>query len=310
MKALALHAGLVAALFLAQFAAPAYHHTNLARIMIYAVLAIGYNLLYGYVGLMSLGHAMFFAAGAYGAAFAVHWFGLGPEAALLLGVLAALVLSLIAGAVLLRSTGAAFLIVTLMLAQAFHLAALHFKEATLGDQGIVLSKLAPLAGSASLADPAVKYNVALFFFALALLANLWLVRSPVGRVLIAIRENEPRTRMLGYNTALYRYEAIVISGTVAGLSGSLYCLLFSYAGASFASLQFSTLPLLWTLLGGVGTVIGPFLGTAVMFYLVDVSSGFTSSYLIVIGFALVALTLWFPRGIAGSLKRRFGEWLP
>lgn len=304
-----LHGAVIALLFALQFALPDYHHANVARIMIYAILAIGYNVLLGYTGLMSLGHAMFFAAGAYGAGISVYWFGFTPLPAFGIGIVTAVLLSLVAGLFLLRSTGVAFLIVTLMLAQAFFLALLYFNAVTLGEQGIVLSNMAPV-GQFSLADPAVKYNVAWAAFAVSLLANLWLVRSPIGRVLIAIRENEPRTRMLGYNTFAYRYLAIVVSGSIAGLSGTLYCLLFSYVGASFASLQYSTLPLLWTLLGGAGTVIGPLIGTGLMFYLIDISSGFTTSYLLVVGATLLVLTLWFPKGIAGWVRARFLSWLP
>jgi len=116
--------------------------------------------------------------------------------------------------------------------------------------------------------------------------------------------------MLGYNTYLYRYLAVVISGTIAGTSGALYCLLFSYVGSSFASLQYSTFPLLWTLLGGAGTLVGPVIGTGLMFYLVDIASSYTQAYMIVVGLTLVALTMWFPKGIAGTLRQRLAEWLP
>jgi branched-chain amino acid transport system permease protein len=149
----------------------------------------------------------------------------------------------------------------------------------------------------------VKYNASLLAFAFALLLSLWLLRSPFGRVLIAIRENEARTRLLGYNTGLYRFAALVISGTISGLAGALYCLLFAYVGASFASLQYSTLPLLWTLLGGSGVTFGPPLGTGIMYYLIDLSSSWTSSYMIIVGVALVAITLWFPAGLAGWFRR-------
>jgi len=279
------------------------------RIMVYAVLAIGYNILFGYTGLMSLGHALFFAAGAYGTGLTVHWLGFGPIAALMSGVASAFLVSLVAGVVVLRVSGVAFLIVTLMLAQAAYLATLYFNTITLGDQGIVLT-LRPIEIGRltfALSDPAVKYNVALLAFAFTLLFSLWLLRSPFGRVLIAIRENEPRTRLLGYNTALYRFAALVISGTLSGLSGALYCLLFAYVGSSFASLQYSTLPLLWTLLGGSGLTLGPPLGTGIMYYLIDISSSLTSSYMILVGLALVIITLWFPDGIAGRLRRLKGR---
>jgi branched-chain amino acid transport system permease protein len=302
----ALHFAVIAALFVVQFALPAYHYGNVTRIMLYAVFAIGYNILLGYTGLLSLGHALFFAAGAYGVGLTAHWWDFGPVAALASGIGAALLVSLLTGLIVFRTTGVAFLIVTLMLAQAAFLATLYFNTITLGDQGIVLS-LPPVnlfGASLHLADPMVKYNVSLIAFALALLLSLWLLRSPFGRVLIAIRENEPRTRLLGYNTALYRFAALVISGTLSGLAGALYCLLFGYVGSSFASLQYSTLPLLWTLLGGSGVTLGPPLGTAITYYLIDISSGLTSSYMIIVGLALVAITLWFPQGLAGWFRRK------
>jgi branched-chain amino acid transport system permease protein len=255
--------------------------------------------------LLSLGHALFFAAGAYGAGLTVHWWSFGPLAALGSGIGAALLVSLLTGLIVFRTTGVAFLIVTLMLAQAAFLSTLYFNTITLGDQGIVLS-LPPVAlfgTSVHLSDPVVKYNASLVAFGLALLLSLWILRSPFGRVLIAIRENEARTRLLGYNTALYRFTALVISGTLSGLSGALYCLLFGYVGSSFASLQYSTLPLLWTLLGGSGVTLGPPLGTAITHYLIDISSGLTSSYMIIVGVALVAITLWFPEGLAGWFRR-------
>jgi branched-chain amino acid transport system permease protein len=150
----------------------------------------------------------------------------------------------------------------------------------------------------------VKYNAALIAFAGALLLSLWLLRSPFGRVLIAIRENEARTRLLGYNTALYRFTALVISGTLSGLAGALYCLLFGYVGSSFASLQYSTEPLLWTLLGGAGTALGPLLGAGIMFYLIEfASSSGIEGYMIIVGVALVVITLWFPEGLAGWFRR-------
>lgn len=305
MRALVLHGGVLLALFLLQFILPEYHHTNMARIMVYAVLAIGYNLLLGYTGLMSLGHAMFFAAGAYGAGLSAHWLGFGSVPALLMGVASGVVVSVVGGIFLLRSTGVSFLIVTLMLAQAFFLSSLYFNNYTMGEQGMVIT-----AGNALFGSPAAKYNAALAAFAVALLGTLWLVQSPIGRVLIAIRENEPRTRMLGYNTFAYRFFSIVISGSIAGLSGALYCLMFSYLGSSFASLQYSTLPLLWSLLGGTGTIIGPLIGTGVMYYLIDIASGYTSSYLLVAGAALLILTLWFPKGIMGAVRERLAPWLP
>lgn len=313
-RIIALHLAVIAALFAAQFLLPAYHHGNVARILVLASFAVGYNLLLGYTGLLSLGHAMFFAAGMYGAGLPLYYFEIGVMEAFGLGLLSSLVLALCFGLVALRASGMAFLIVTLMFAQAFFLATLYFNEITLGDQGFVLSEQArtvTLGGvDFSFADPTVKYNAALLLFALCMLSCLALVRSPIGRVLVAIRENEPRTRMLGYNTYRYKLLALVLSGIISGAAGAGYALMFAYVGSTFASIQYSIFVLLWTLLGGVGTVLGPLVGAGLMFYLVDIASDFTTSYLLVVGVVLVALVLWYPKGLLGSLRSRWLPWLP
>jgi branched-chain amino acid transport system permease protein len=313
-RVLALHLVVLAVLFLLQFALPAYHHTNVARIMVLAAYALGYNVLLGYTGLMSLGHAMFFAAGMYGAGLPVFYFGVGAVGALAAGIAAGVALATLFGLLALRTSGVSFLIVSLMVAQALYLATLHFNEITLGDQGFILSeRLAPLElGGRSLGfhEPALKYNAALLVFAAALLLCLALRLSPIGRVLVAIRENEERTRLLGYDSFRYRLLSLVVSGALAAAAGAGYALLFSYVGSTFASILFSIYPLLWTLLGGAGTLLGPLLGTGLMFYLVDFASGLTSAYLLLVGVALVVLILWFPQGILGTVRARWLPWLP
>ena len=129
-------------------------------------------------------------------------------------------------------------------------------------------------------------------------------------MLLAIRENEERTRLLGYNSFRYKLLSLVVSGALASAAGAMYTLLFSYVGSTFASILHSIYPLLWTLLGGVGTILGPLVGTAFMFYLVDVASGWMTAYLLVVGAALVALVLWFPRGILGTVRAKWVPWLP
>ena len=305
-RVLALHLALLVALFAAQFVLADYHHTNVARIMVLAAYAGGYNLLFGYTGLMSLGHAMFFAAGMYGAGLGIYYLGLGAFAGFGLGVAAAVVLAALFGSFALRTSGVSFLIVTMMFGQACYLTILYFNEITLGDQGFILSERLP----AALVDPDVKYNVALVVFASCFLLGLVIVRSPLGRVLIAIRENEERTRLLGYNTYACKLLALVISGGMAGAAGAAYALLFSYVGASFATILYSIYPLLWVLMGGAGTTVGPLLGTGLMFYLVDVTSGWTSAYLFVVGGALLVLVLFFPLGIMGTVRAKIAPWLP
>ena len=309
-KTLALHGGVLLLLFTLQFILPAYHHGNLARIMVLASYAIGYNILFGYTGLLSLGHALFFAAGMYGMGLGIQHLDLSVAPALLAGVLAGAVVSTALALLALRTSGVAFMIVTLMFAQAGYLTILYFGEFTRGDEGFVIQQAQRVLWGIDLSDPANRYFAALILFAISLLASLWLVRRPFGKTLVAIRENEERVRMLGYDTFAHKLLAMVISGTISAAAGAAYGLLFGYAGASFASVQYSIFPLLWVLLGGAGTVLGPFVGTLFMFYLIDLSSGITTAYMLIAGLVLVALTLFAPQGLIGELRNRLWRWLP
>ena len=309
-RAIALHLGVVALLFALQFVLPPYHHGNLARIMVLSVYAMGYNVMFGYTGLLSLGHALFFAAGLYGMGLAVEVGGAGGLLALITGLIAAFAMSTATGLLALRTSGVQLMIVTLMFAQAGYLTVLYFGEITRGDEGFVIAQAARQIAGIDLSQEGPRYVAAWAAFSVTLVGTLALVLSPFGHVLIAIRENEERARMLGYDVWRYKLAALVISGTLSGAAGALYGLLFGYVGASFAAVQYSILPLLWVLLGGAGTVLGPFVGTLFMFYLIDLSSGWTTAYLIVVGVALVALVLFARAGILGEIRRRWLGWLP
>lgn len=310
MKVIGLHIGLLAVLFALQFVLPAYHHGNLARIMVLASYAIGYNILFGYTGLLSLGHALFFAAGMYGMGLGIQHFDLSVAPALIIGVVSAATVATGLAMLALRTTGVAFMIVTLMFAQAGYLTILYFGEWTRGDEGFVIAQSARMIAGIDLSDPTNRYFAALILFAFCLIICLWLIRSPFGKTLIAIRENEERVTMLGYSIFVHKLGAMVVSGTLSGAAGAAYGLLFGYAGASFASVQYSIFPLLWVLLGGAGTVLGPFVGTLFMFYLIDLSSGITSAYMLIAGVVLVLLTLFAPQGLMGEMRRRLWKGLP
>ena len=309
-----LHVAIVLVLLLAQFVLPAYHHTNVARIMVLSAFAIGLNVLLGYTGLMSLGHAMFFAAGMYATGLSVYYLEWTALPALLLGIAAGAVLAVAFGSFALRTSGVSFLIVTMMFGQALYLTILYFNEITFGDQGFTLSNtLAPLqifGHEFAFSDARVKYNGAWLILTGALMLSVVLAALPIGRILIGIRENEERVRLLGYNTYRYKLLALVVSGAIAAAAGAGYALLFSYVGASFASILYSIYPLLWTLLGGAGTTLGPVLGTGIMYYLIDFASGWTSAYLLVVGVSLLLLILWFPQGLLGTVRKRWLSWLP
>lgn len=309
-KSALLHGGLLSLLFALQFVLPAYHHGNLARIMVLASYAIGFNVMFGYTGLLSLGHALFFAAGMYGMGLSIQHLGLSPVPALAAGLVAGLLVSGAVGLLALRTVGVAFMIVTLMFAQAGYLTVLYFGAYTRGDEGFVIQQAQRVLWGVDLSDPTNRYLAALVLFAICLLATLRLVQSPFGKVLIAIRENEDRARMLGYDVFAYKLAAVMVSGIISAAAGATYGLLFGYVGATFASVQYSIFPLLWVLLGGAGTILGPFIGTLFMFYLIDLSSGVTTAYMLIAGVVLVLLTLFAPQGFVGELRRRIFSWLP
>lgn len=309
-----LHAAVLLAMYALQFVASDYLVLSLTRIMVLAVYATGYNLLFGYAGLLSLGHAMFFAAGLYTAAIGTTRFGLSVPEAFLASIFIGAATSMLMGAIILRANGVAFMIVTLMFSQAAFLTVLYFGEYTRGDEGIVIPDtiriFSFLGLPIDLTNPSLRYNLALGILAIAVGLTLILVRSRFGHVLVAIRENENRTSMLGYDVARYKFIAFAVSGTLSATSGATYALMFAYAGSTLASIQYSIHPLLWTLLGGAATTLGPLLGTALMFVLIDIASSFTNANLLMVGAVLIALVLFFPTGLLGTLRQRLLPWLP
>ncbi|HAJ18663.1 MAG TPA: branched-chain amino acid ABC transporter permease [Rhodospirillaceae bacterium] len=309
-KVLMVHLGLIVVLLALHFILPAYHHVSLARIMVLAVYALGFNLLFGYTGLLSLGHALFFAAGLYGAGLSMQFFQWTAGPGFVFGLFCAIAVATLIGMLALRTVGVSFMIVTMMFAQVGYLLILYYNEYTRGDEGFVILRELQVLGPLDLSAEDIRYLVALALLAAAILIKLALVRSPTGRILIAIRENEERTRMLGYDPFRYKLMAMVISGAFAGAAGAAYGILFGYVGASFASIQYSILPLLYVLMGGAGVVLGPLLGTIAMFYLIDIASGMTSAYLFFVGLALVFLILVAPKGLLGTVRERWAPWLP
>ncbi|MCV0395084.1 MAG: branched-chain amino acid ABC transporter permease [Rhizobiaceae bacterium] len=309
-KAWALHAAVILLLAAAFLVLPDYHRGVLSRVLVLAVFAMGYNILFGYTGLLSLGHAMFFAAGLYGAGLPVYHFGWPVPLAFLTGIAAGAVLSTVIGFLALRTIGVAFMIVTLMFSQVGYLISLYFSQWTRGEEGLTLQQAQRMVAGVDLTNPAIRYYVALTLFAAVLVLTLVVARASFGRVLVAIRENEERMRMLGYDTFRNKLGAVVLSGSICAAAGAAYALMFGYVGSSFASIHYSILPLLWVLVGGAATTLGPLVGTLFMFYVVDIASSYTQAYLLVVGLALILLVLFFPKGLLGTIRERWLPWLP
>ena len=214
-KSWALHLGVIALLFALQFILPAYHHGSLARVMVLTCYAMGYNILFGYTGLLSLGHALFFAAGMYGLSLSIQHLDWTAGPALLAGLATGFAVALVVGMLLLRTAGVAFMIVTLMFAQAGYLTVLYFGEWTRGDEGFVIQQELRRIAGFDLSDPTTRYFAALLMMAICIIITLRVVQTGFGRVLVAIRENEERTRMLGYDIQRHKLAAILLSGTMS-----------------------------------------------------------------------------------------------
>lgn len=310
MRSFALHLFVLAILVVLFFTVSEYHSGNLARILVLSVYAMGYNLLFGYTGLLSLGHALFFASGMYGLGLAMQHLGTPAAPAMLIGLISAFVVSAVIGFLALRTSGVAFMIVTLMFAQAGYLTILLAGKYTRGDEGFVIQQADRVIGSIDLSQSDTRYFAALILFGVCFLFIGWLVQTRFGKTLVAIRENPERARMLGYDIQRHKLLAVIISGTVSGAAGAAYALLFGYAGATFSTVQYSIYPLLWVLLGGAGTTIGPLIGAVFMTYLIDISSQYTNAYMLIAGLALIFLTLFAPHGLAGVLRKKWLPWLP
>ena len=245
----------IALLILLSFSLSPYHLNHLTSVMVLACHAMGYNLLFGYTGLLSLGQAMFFAAGLYGLGLSIHLWDFSYALAVTIGISAAFLGSVLIGLLALRTRGVAFMIVTLMLAQAAYSSIFYFNRITRGDEGFVIPRQV-LAGL-DLSHPSHRYFIALALLTVCLYLTLFIAQTSLGRILKAIRDNEERVRMLGYPVERYKLIAFVLAGTFSGAAGVAQGLISGYIGASLASVHYSIMPLLWVLLGGAGTVFGP-----------------------------------------------------
>ena len=235
-------------------------------------------------------------------------YDIGQSIILAIGI-SAFISSLI-GFLALRTIGVSFMIVTLMFSQIAYLCILYFGSITRGDEGFVIQQSSRIFFSLDLSNPTIRYYSALLIFSLCIFINLWIAKSSFGRVLVAIRENSERALMLGYNVQSYKLLSIIISGTISGFAGACYGILFGYVGASFATVSYSIFPLLWVLIGGAGTVLGPLVGAIFMFYLIDYASDITDAYMIIVGVSLLIVTLFARRGLLGELRYRFFKWIP
>lgn len=273
----------------------------------FALFAAAFNLLLGYVGLLSFGHAMFFGWSAYVTAHAAKVWGLTPELAILAGVVLATVMGAVVGWLAIRRQGIYFAMITLALSQLMFFLAVQ-APFTHGEDGIQGVPRGHLFGLIDLNDMMTMYYFVLAVFVAAVLFLYRVVNSPFGQVLKAIRDNEPRAISLGYQVERYKLIAFVMSAALAGLAGSVKSLVFQLASLADVHWHTSGEVVLMTLLGGVGTVLGPTVGAFLVVTIQNYFSAVGSWVTIIQGVIFVVCVLAFRAGIVGVvapwLKKR------
>jgi branched-chain amino acid transport system permease protein len=273
----------------------------LMKCLCFALFACAFNLLIGYTGLLSFGHAMFFGMAAYIAAHSAKVWGWTPEVAVLAATLGSAALGYVTGWLAVRRQGIYFAMITLALSQMIYFICVQ-APFTYAEDGIQSVPRGKLFGLFSLAD-----DRAMYYFVLAIFVfGFWLIHriihSPFGQVLKSIRENEPRALSLGYEVHKYKLLAFVLSAALAGMAGATKALALGLATLTDVQWQMSGEVVLMTLLGGMGTIIGPVVGSTVIIAMQNYLSGFGSWVTIIMGATFVVCVLAFRRGIVGELQ--------
>jgi len=292
-------AGLLGLLLIAPFV---FYPVFIMKILCFALFASALNLLLGFGGLLSFGHAAFFGSASYVTAHAAKVWGLTPEVAILLGTISAAILGLIIGALAIRRQGIYFAMVTLAFAQMVFFFALQ-APFTGGEDGIQAVPRGDLFGIIPLSNDMTLYFVVLAIVFGGLLAIYRIIHSPFGQVLKAIRDNEPRSISLGYKVNRYKLAVFVMSATIAGMAGSTKALVFQLSSLTDVYWTMSGEVVLMTLLGGMGTIFGPFVGAAVIVTMQNYFAGFGAWVTVLQGTIFVISVLLFREGIVGVLSR-------
>ena len=270
------------------------------KVMCFALFACAFNLMLGYVGLLSFGHAMFLGAAAYVTAHAAKVWGLTPELAILLGTACAGVLGWVVGLLAIRRQGIYFAMITLALAQMVFFLSLQ-APFTGGEDGIQAVPRGRLFGLFDLSNTTAMYIFVMAIFLIGFLIIHRVVYSPFGQVLQAIRENEPRAISLGYDADKFKHRAFVISAALAGLAGTTKAIVFQLASLTDVHWSMSGEVVLMTIVGGLGTIFGPIIGAAVIVTMQNYLAEFGAWVTVIQGAIFVVCVLLFRRGIIGEL---------
>jgi branched-chain amino acid transport system permease protein len=301
-------AGVLAGLVLLPHLLTAYQQSVLTEVMIWGLFAMAFDLLYGYTGMLSFGQAVFFGAGAYGTAFGVLRLGWGTWEALIFGIVLAAGCALVVGILAVRVSGHYFLILTITVSVVAMLVLQsgHWRWLS---RGYAASPFVPPPVRLGpwelvLTDSLTNYYWVLALVVVSFLLCRRIVNSPLGMVFQGIRENEQRSRLIGYHVERFKLAAFVLAGGLSGLSGALLALTIRYVDISYFELSLSGKAVAWTVIGGAGTLIGAFLGALVFVVCTDYLSAWTINVPLSIGVVLIVTVALAPDGLLGILRGR------
>jgi branched-chain amino acid transport system permease protein len=284
-------------------------YTELAcRVVVLGLAAMALNFLLGFTGVLSFGHAAYFGLGAYGAAMTLKFLVPSTALAIAVGVIVGAVAAALIGALIVKLRGTYFAMVTIAFGQVFYFIAFRWNTVTGGDDGITGWQRQPLNLGFTTIDiqhsDKAFYFLVLAFFAIGVGIMALLLRSPLGRTLVAIRENERRARFLGIPVERHIWLSFVISGALCALAGSLYALLSNFTDPRSLHWTLSGNFVIMAVLGGMRSFWGPLVGAAIFVVLQDYVSSHTENWMSVIGLFFVLVVTFFPRGVLGIIKRK------
>jgi branched-chain amino acid transport system permease protein len=282
-----------------------YHLNMLTEIIVFALYAVSYNLLLGYAGLLSFGHAMFFGTGAFTVAVAlIHIPGLSLWSAIALAIAMTTVVGFVAGGLLLRHKGSYFALLTLAFNALFYAVATKWHTVTGGDDGLSVTR--PDLGlgftTVSMAGIDSFYYFTLAIIGAAILFCWYFTKTAMGQTVLMMRENEERMKFLGYNTNISRLILFTFTGALAGLAGAFYTLHFQFVSQSAISVDMTTTVLLMTFVGGTGTFWGPMLGALVYIILQNYLSDITDRWPLFMGLIFIFMVLFIPGGLSQIIQ--------
>ncbi|WP_319521963.1 branched-chain amino acid ABC transporter permease [uncultured Desulfosarcina sp.] len=289
---------------------PAYRVLLVTEAIIFSLFAVSFNLLLGYAGLLSFGHAMFFGTSAYITAIVLgKMTGCPLLVAVLIAVLATTAISFLSGILLLRHKGHYFALLTLAFNSLFYALATKWHSITGGDDGLSVPRPDVSLGFTKLnmSDITTFYFFTLIIIGMTLLFCWYFTKTAMGQTVCLIRENEERMKFLGYNTNISRLYLFTFTGSLAGFAGSFYAIFFQFTSITAISIDMSTTVLLMTFIGGTGTFIGPIIGAFVFTFLQDYLSDITDRWPLIMGFIFIFMVLYIPGGLSNifiSIKNR------